>query len=104
MRALVWLAATLLILTAAFNDSPMFEDPRLESAVRSALGIEAGRLTRTNLLQLTHLTAVDLNISSLVGLEFCLNLEVLDLSENRVSDLEPLSNLSQLRTKGEFRP
>ena len=44
------------------------------------------------------LTAVGMNITSLVGLEQCLKLEFLDLSENQVFDLQPLSNLSQLRT------
>jgi len=98
MRSLVWLTATILILTTAFNDSPTFENSGLESAVRSALGAESEHLSRTKLLQLTHLTAVGLDITSLVGLEHCSNLELLDLSENQISDLEPLSNLSQLRT------
>jgi len=93
MRSLVWLAATLLILAMALADPPMFEDPRLESIVRSELGIAGERLTRSKLLKLTHLTAVGMDIANLVGLEYCSNLEYLDLSENRISDLNPLSNL-----------
>ncbi|AWZ49444.1 hypothetical protein C3495_11750 [Clostridiaceae bacterium 14S0207] len=39
---------------------------------------------------------LDRGVRSLEGLQYAINLETLDLSENRISDLTPLSNLKKL--------
>jgi len=98
MRTFVWLLSTLLILAVASIDLPMFEDPRLESAIRAELGIETGNLTRSNLREITHVTASGLDIASLSGLENCPHLEYLDVSKNHITSLAPLAHLFSLQT------
>lgn len=47
---------------------------------------------------LKSLTLADCSLSTVAGLESALNLEYLDLSENTLRNLEPLTNLISLRT------
>lgn len=71
----------------------VFSDASLEDAVRAALGGLTGPITRTELATLIELTAKDLDISSLEGLQHALNLRYLDLENNAISDLTPLADL-----------
>ena len=48
------------------------------------------------MLRLTYLKAHDKGISDITGLEFATNLRVLHLRQNPITDLRPLSNLTQL--------
>lgn len=74
-----------------------FHDTVLEGVVRDALNIPVGSVSAGDMAGLAVLSASDRGISSLAGLEYGTNLEVLDLDRNRVSDLWPLAGLTNLR-------
>jgi Leucine-rich repeat (LRR) protein len=74
-----------------------FADPQLETAVRQELNRPAGLLTVTDLSQLWILEASRQDIADLTGLEYAVNLESLNLHQNKVEDLDSLAGLSGLR-------
>ena len=74
-----------------------FPDENLEAAIREALGKPAGeKITAGELAELTELTARELGIVDLSGIEHLSNLTQLDISQNQISDLAPLASLSNL--------
>jgi hypothetical protein len=74
-----------------------FPDGNLETVIRDALGKPAGEeITVAELATLTTLSANLSNISDLSGLEYCINLTGIGLSENQIGDITPLSNLTSL--------
>ena len=59
--------------------------------------LEVDRLTAGAMSKLTELNASDKGILDLTGLEFAINLEVLNISKNRqISDLSPIAGLTNL--------
>lgn len=74
-----------------------FSDSRLEAAVRQALGRPTGILTSTDLARLETLEAPRQNITNLSGLEYAVNLQKLNLYQNKVEDLTGLAGLTRLR-------
>ena len=92
--------------TAQVVDIP---DPNLRTAVENALGkASGGTITVADMANLTELNAPNANISNLIGLEHATNLTKLNLADeyveaegrhinsNSVSDLSPLSSLTNL--------
>lgn len=74
-----------------------FADSALHEAVLDELGIHSNLpLFREDILKLTQLTARGAHISSLEGIEAAVNLQQLDLRDNDLHDLKPLSGLQQL--------
>ena len=72
-------------------------DPALRAAVRGEIGLLPDMpLTKERLLKLGFLNAHDKGILDITGLEFATNLRGLDLRQNPITDLRPLSNLTQL--------
>ncbi len=83
-------------------------DPNLRAKIEAALGKGSGAtITTADMATLTELDAPNANISDLTGLEYATNLTRLDLDENyvsgqgwvnsnSVSDLSPLSGLTNL--------
>ena len=98
--------------TVPFTDVPEptanIPDPNLRTAVEMALNKQAGvPITVAEMTTLLGLTARNANISDLTGLELATNLALLDLgsrlddpdalgNSNSVSDLSPLSGLTNL--------
>jgi len=76
----------------------LFKDKALESAVRAELGQPFLLLTQSDVNKLYRLDARNLNIKSLDGLQYCVNLTWLNLENNQVTDLGPLENLTNLKT------
>ena len=73
-------------------------DPNLERAIREELGLPVEvPITQLVMNQLTRLRASQSQISILTGLEHAVNLKMLSLWGNPISDLSPLANLTQLR-------
>ena len=70
-----------------------FPDPALEAAVRATLGIPADDILDTDLVGtgFTSLSADNLGIVELSGLEFCTELNDVTLSNNLITDLSPLT-------------
>jgi len=72
-------------------------DPALRLAVEAALGKEPGApITEKDIAGLTSLHATYAGIRDLAGLELATALESLHLHENRIRDLSPLSELTQV--------
>ena len=73
-------------------------DPNLAAAIREALDSPPGKqITTFDITRLQTLTATNLGITDLTGLEHAVAIESLDLSNNQIQDLTPLSSLPQLR-------
>jgi Leucine-rich repeat (LRR) protein len=75
----------------------VFPDAGLEAAVRAALGEPSGDIYRTDLFTLHRLDASGSGINSLSGLQYCVNMDTLGLSDNSVSDIGPLASMTGLR-------
>lgn len=74
--------------------APVFiPDHALESAIRAELHKPFGVLTDLDLLDLVSLDARELNIRDLSGIQYCRNLQWLDLRGNAISNLKPLEQL-----------
>ncbi|MCV9884481.1 leucine-rich repeat domain-containing protein [Metabacillus halosaccharovorans] len=73
-------------------------DANLEDAIRNELGISNRDLTDRDLESLTSLSASGLDIESLEGLEYAVNLQYLNVSFNRITDLSPLAGLTSLQS------
>ena len=71
-------------------------DENFETVLREHLNKPTGDIINTELETLTKIYARNRNIENIYGIEFCLNLDTLDIGENSISDLFPLSNLKQL--------
>ncbi|MGG1676520.1 leucine-rich repeat domain-containing protein [Neobacillus sp. NRS-1170] len=88
-------------LTQGATDVVQFKDANLAKAVRQALALSStAAITQGKLATLTDLTAMDLNISDLTGLEYAVNLSFLDVSNNEISNLSVISKLTKLEYLG----
>lgn len=72
-------------------------DQQLRRAINLALGRNAmDSLNRGELAQLTSLTAINAGISSLVGLEWAINLTSVNFNNNNLTSIAELSGLTKL--------
>ena len=79
------------------EDLVFIPDVNLRKAINQALGKNDGdAITKGELARLTELIAKGLGIKDLTGLEWAVNLEKLDISDNQVTDITPLKNLTKL--------
>ncbi len=70
----------------------------LELEISRSLGVPPRQITRGEIaVKLKYLEINDAKITSLQGLEYAENLEVLVLKNNLISDLSPISRLPNLR-------
>ena len=73
-------------------------DPNLERAIREELGLSSEfPITQQDMLKLFSLSATDMQIENLTGLEYAHNLENLHIPGNPIQDLSPIASLTQLR-------
>jgi Leucine-rich repeat (LRR) protein len=76
----------------------VFNDPNLEQAVRTALGIPAPTpITDTDMATLTAFYPNNKGISDLTGMEYAVNLFFFQVGLNQISDLTSLQSLVNLR-------
>lgn len=86
---------------AALGVLNLIKDPRLEEAIRESLEEPPEFITIPDLEGLTQLNAAGRNIKYLDGLEYAINLESLDLSDNDITDIAPLvTNSSENESLG----
>ncbi len=79
------------------HDVIFIEDLNLRAAINNALNkSEMDTVTRGELEKVTYLDASNYGITSLVGLEAAVNLTFLDIRNNQIDDLSPISQLSSL--------
>lgn len=77
----------------------IFPDPALETAIRWALDKPQGPIYAADMESITvlFLETEGRGITNLTGLEYCINLETLNLWANNISDLSPLAGLANLQ-------
>jgi internalin A len=75
-----------------------FPDPGLEATIREAIGIPTGDIHDTDLAGLVFLPAIKRGIANLEGIQHCVDLTTLWLSNNQIRDISALSELTNLRT------
>ncbi len=74
-------------------------DPNLRAIINKTLGKDSmDTLTRGDMAGLTSLTAENMGISDLTGLEWATNLTFADLQNNNITSIAPLSGLTNLTT------
>lgn len=72
-------------------------DPNLNAAIRAALGIPDGEdITDTAMASLTDLDLTAENIQDLTGIQYAVNMRILYLPVNQISDPSPLAGLVAL--------
>ena len=75
----------------------LFPDPGLDAAVRTALILgPTDPIYQSQLCTLTFLSAMSASITNLEGIQYCENLDQLELMLNSISDITLLQNLSSL--------
>ena len=94
---LLLLSLTLTVSASASGPDVLFSDPALEQAVREVLGKPSGLVSPDDLRSITELSARELGITDLTGLEYLVNLASLNLSGNKIEDLTPLQSLTGLK-------
>ena len=73
-------------------------DANLRAVVHTALELEEDdTLTQQKMQGLTHVSAPNLEIRDLTGLEYAIRLIELDMPRNLITDITPLTNLTTLR-------
>jgi len=77
--------------------SSLIRDQALEQAIREQIGKPQGELTIEDLEGISELRALFADVESIEGLQYCRNLEILSLTSNRISNLAPLKELTQLK-------
>ena len=78
------------------NEVITIKDEALKGSIKEALNLLSDDITIGDMYKLTELSCSNKWISSLEGLEYAKNLEVLDISYNTTKDLSPLKNLKKL--------
>ncbi len=73
-----------------------FPDHALESAVRASLGQPFGPLLKSDLAKVREVQGASLNIVSLEGLQYCTSLTVLNLRNNLIQSITPLTTLTNM--------
>jgi len=76
-------------------------DPSLEAALRAEILSKRDNtdpLTVEDLATISRLVASRLGITSLAGLQHCRGLRLIDLSDNAISDLTPIADLTRLQS------
>ena len=94
-RFLVFAVTAILFITQPVSAQVVnIPDPNLERAIQEELGIPAAApVTQPKILQLTGLTATEIGIADLTGLEHATNLGYLDVGGNQIRDIRPLAEL-----------
>ncbi len=92
----------------SLDEPVLFKDANLEAAVREHLKKPEGVITRKDMASLEQLSAIGVEhfgaigamesgITDLSGLQYAINLKGLDLKWNQITDLAPLSKLTDLK-------
>jgi len=90
MLILVPLATTFPV-AASSNLDDIIPDDNLRAAIRDKLNQPYGDLFSTDLQSITTMDVSDRGISDITGLEFCINLGRIDLSNNSIGSLDTLA-------------
>ncbi len=78
------------------TDMPQFKDEKFEQLIRTALNKPTGDITSGDMAEIKKLVGRNLGLSDISGIEYCINLNILDLGANNISNISELSVLSKL--------
>lgn len=78
------------------NSIVSIPDPNLKAALINALNKTDENITQADMESLTSFDASNKNITNLTGLEYAVNLTLINLSNNHIYDRSPLKNLSKV--------
>jgi Leucine-rich repeat (LRR) protein len=95
---LLLLAIAALAAPVAASEIVTFNDANLEDVVREALAKPEGDITSDDMATLSELGGLDREISDLSGLEYAVNLQLLNLGFNQISDISPLDGMTNLQS------
>ena len=73
-----------------------FPDQNLEAAIREAIPKPKGPIYTSELEDLTTLSLVGTTVGDLTGMEYCINLESLEIYDSNLRDISPLASLTNL--------
>ncbi|WP_211250142.1 leucine-rich repeat domain-containing protein, partial [Mesoaciditoga lauensis] len=82
------------------NSEVTIPDAGLRQAILDALGKSSTPIYRSDLMSLTGLNASGRSITNLEGIQYCTNLQWLDLSNNNITDISKLASLTNLEYIG----
>lgn len=74
------------------NKEVKFADKSLEMAIREKIEKPIGAIKKSELQRISQLNLWDKNITNLSGIENLIDLRVLNLGKNNITDLNPLKN------------
>ncbi len=74
-----------------------FMDDNFEAVIREHLNMPAGTILNTDLESITNIFGRNRNIQNFYGIEFCTNLDTLDIGYNGITDLIPLFYLQKMK-------
>lgn len=93
----VGLALVILVTLSACSPIVIVPDKALESAIRAEIRKPLSVfLTKRDLAEVRTLNAANLNVANLEGLQFCVNLNRLNLTGNVVREIGQIANLTKL--------
>ncbi len=74
-----------------------FPDANLENIIRTEIGKPSGDIYYSDVQTITSLVVDFTDITDLSGMEYCVNITIIDFNVNNyISDLNPISNLTKL--------
>lgn len=73
-----------------------FSDINFELAIRESLNKLNGDITKSDMLTIIYLEGWSKGIISIDGIEYCENLEVINLRNNQISDISSLTDLQNI--------
>lgn len=73
-----------------------FPDANLETLIREVISKPTGDILNTDLISIKELIGNEREIADISGVEYCTNLEKLELMKNTISDISKLSSLTNL--------
>lgn len=101
ISSLLLVLLSVFLLVGVFQSSTTdvsFEDPALEQAVRDAIDKEEGKIEASDVALLQTLDATGYGIESLEGIEALEELRELNLEDNFIESVSPLTSSSKLET------
>lgn len=78
------------------NPYVTFPDKNLEAVIRKTINKPSGDIAKTDLLSITELHIESKSISSIEGLQYAANIEMLGIADNNISSISQISTMKKL--------
>ena len=73
-----------------------FSDINFELVIRETLNKPSGNITKSDMLTIIWMDGRNMGIISIDGIEYCKNIEFINMWDNQISDISSLANLPKL--------